>query len=296
MKIKIIVWTLVILFILSYSLSKVWDIKETTNQIVIIPITGTITTELTSSLMQQKETSSTAILNYIDLAQRNPNIKGVLLEINSPGGTVVASKEIADKVKQMNKPVVSYIREIGTSGAYWIASSSNVIVADPLSITGSIGVIGSYLEFSQLLEKYGVTYQRLVSGSYKDTGSPFKELTEEEKKILQSKIDLIHLKFVADVSKNRNLPIEKVKELSTGMFYLGAEAKYYGLIDELGNEETAINILKEKAGIKEAKLVRYQQRRTLLDIFSQLYSSSFYYFGQGFSSNLLQQNRIQLTT
>ena len=80
------------------------------------------------------------------------------------------------------------------------------------------------------------------------------------------------------------------------MFYLGAEAKYYGLIDELGNEETAINILKEKAGIKEAKLVRYQQRRTLLDIFSQLYSSSFYYFGQGFSSNLLQQNRIQLTT
>ncbi len=296
MKIKIIVWTLVILFILSYSLSKVWDIKETTNQIVIIPITGTITTELTSSLMQQKETSSTAILNYLDLAQRNPNIKGVLLEINSPGGTVVASKEIADKVKQMNKPVVSYIREIGTSGAYWIASSSNVIVADPLSITGSIGVIGSYLEFSQLLEKYGVTYQRLVSGSYKDTGSPFKELTEEEKKILQSKIDLIHLKFVADVSKNRNLPIEKVKELSTGMFYLGAEAKYYGLIDELGNEETAINILKEKAGIKEAKLVRYQQRRTLLDIFSQLYSSSFYYFGQGFSSNLLQQNRIQLTT
>ena len=174
MKIKIIVWTLVILFTLSYSLSKVWDIKETTNQIVIIPITGTITTELTSSLMQQKETSSTAILNYLDLAQRNPNIKGVLLEINSPGGTVVASKEIADKVKQMNKPVVSYIREIGTSGAYWIASSSNVIVADPLSITGSIGVIGSYLEFSQLLEKYGVTYQRLVSGSYKDTGSPFK--------------------------------------------------------------------------------------------------------------------------
>ena len=296
MKIKIVVWTLVILFILSYSLSKVWDIKETTNQIVIIPITGTITTELTSSLMQQKETSSTAILNYLDLAQRNPNVKGVLLEINSPGGTVVASKEIADKVKQMNKPVVSYIREIGTSGAYWIASSSNVIVADPLSITGSIGVIGSYLEFSELLEKYGVTYQRLVSGSYKDTGSPFKELTEEEKKILQSKIDLIHLRFVTDVSKNRNLPIEKVKELSTGMFYLGAEAKYYGLIDEVGNEETAINILKEKAGIKEAKLVRYQQRRTILDIFSQLYSSSFYYFGQGFSSNLLQQNRIQLTT
>ena len=296
MKMKIVVWTLVILFILSYSLSKVWDIKETTNQIVIIPITGTITTELTSSLMQQKETSSTAILNYLDLAQRNPNIKGVLLEINSPGGTVVASKEIADKVKQMNKPVVSYIREIGTSGAYWIASSSNVIVADPLSITGSIGVIGSYLEFSELLEKYGVTYQRLVSGSYKDTGSPFKELTEEEKKILQSKIDLIHLRFVTDVSKNRNLPIEKVKELSTGMFYLGAEAKYYGLIDELGNEETAINILKEKAGIKEAKLVRYQQRRTLLDIFSQLYSSSFYYFGQGFSSNLIQQNKIQLTT
>ena len=205
MKMKIVVWTLVILFILSYSLSKVWDIKETTNQIVIIPITGTITTELTSSLMQQKETSSTAILNYLDLAQRNPNIKGVLLEINSPGGTVVASKEIADKVKQMNKPVVSYIREIGTSGAYWIASSSNVIVADPLSITGSIGVIGSYLEFSELLEKYGVTYQRLVSGSYKDTGSPFKELTEEEKKILQSKIDLIHLRFVTDVSKNKNL-------------------------------------------------------------------------------------------
>ncbi|MBI3883795.1 MAG: signal peptide peptidase SppA [Sphingobacteriales bacterium] len=174
----------------------------------------------------------------------------MLFEINSPGGSAVASEEIANAVKKANKTTVAWIREIGTSGAYWVASSSGHIVANRVSITGSIGVIASYLEFPGLLEHYNITYQRLVSGKYKDIGSPFKEMTPEEKAIFQQNLDTIRDYFVSEVAKNREMSKKDVDKIANGVFYLGAQAKELGLIDELGGKDEAINYIEKKDGIK----------------------------------------------
>jgi len=285
-KILIAVLILIGLFVLSYASSKLININDARDKIAVIPITGVITIDGGGIGFESQGASSTDIVQFIQEANKNPNVKGIILEINSPGGSAVASKEIADAVKNSKKPVVSWIREVGASGAYWISSSSKLIAADPLSITGSIGVTGSYLEFSDLFEKYGVTYERLVSGKYKDTGSPYKELTEEEKRLLQDKINQIHSVFVDEVASNRKLNRNQVEKLATGEFYLGKEAYDLGLVDYLGGKDLALNLTKQLAGIKEAELIRYEKKRGIFDIVGGLSAKNFYYMGKGIGSEI----------
>lgn len=242
-------------------------------------------------------TSSTDIIELLEKADANKNVKAIILEINSPGGTAVASKEIADKIKQIknHKPVIAWIREVGASGAYWISSASTKIIADPLSITGSIGVISSYLEFSELMEEYGVSYEGLSSGKYKDIGSPYKKLTLEERNILQKKLDLIHNYFVNEVSLNRNISRSKIQDIANGIFYLGIEAKSLNLIDEFGSKDKAVEIAEQEANITSSTLITYEKKKTLLDILSQLSSSFSFYIGKGISSNM-KENSFAIKT
>jgi len=265
------------------------------SQIAIIPIQGTILSQ-SSSFFPEQEAISSTIISYIEKADKNPQVKGILLEINSPGGTVLASKEIAQAVKNTKKPTIALIKDIGTSGAYWVASASDKIIADPLSITGSIGVIGSYLEFSGLFEKYGITYQQLISGSQKDIGTPYKELTPEEKALLQQRLDTIHSHFIKEISINRNIPESRVRELATGIFYLGEQAKVLGLVDELGDKNKAIEELKKLANIKKARIVKYAHKETFFNKVSQLSSKNFYYLGKGIGSELTKvENKLEIT-
>ncbi len=291
---RLIFTLLLLLFLISYSSSKLFEVKKISNQVVIIPITGAISSDTSSSFLTGNQADSRKIVDFIEKADKNPNIKAIVLEINSPGGTVVASEEIARAVKNTRKPTIAWIRDVGASGAYWVASASDVIVADPLSVTGSIGVIGSYLEYSGLMEKYGVTYEQLISGKYKDTGSPYKPLTDEEKDLLQQKLDIIHQYFIEDVAKNRNLTIDKVENISTGIFYLGKEAKDLGLVDQLGGKEEVINILKEKLEVKDINFVEYKERKTIADLFSQLSTTSSYYIGKGIGSELIKEDKLQI--
>ncbi len=205
-KLKTIIFTILLLWLIIYLFSNIITIPDLNDKIAVITIDEPISIGK-QSIPFQNQFSSQDIIENLDKASQDSTVKGIILEINSPGGTVVASKEIADRVKSMNKPVVSWIREIGTSGAYWIASSSDKIVADPLSITGSIGVISSYLEFAGLLKNYNVTYESLTTGKYKELGSPFKELSQEERAFLQSKLNQIHDYFVKEVAANRNLEL-----------------------------------------------------------------------------------------
>ena len=160
---------------------------------------------------------STTIAGYLKKAKENPRIKAIVVEINSPGGTVVASKEIAAAVEdaKTKKPVIAWIREVGASGGYWVASSADHIIADEMSITGSIGVLGSYLSFGGLIEDYNVSYERLVGGQYKDAGSPFKDLSAEERELLQERINIIHDAFIRKVAKDR-----KMGRLTQVLFHL----------------------------------------------------------------------------
>ncbi len=233
--------------------------------------------------------ASTAIVKLIEEAADNPSIKGILVDINSPGGSPVASQEIGNALKEAGKPSVAWIRDVGASGGYWVASSTNHIVASPMSITGSIGVIGSYLDFSGLLDHYNVTYQRMVSGKYKDLGTPLKPLTPVEEAILQKKLDLIHIYFIDEVKKNRNLSEERMQEVSTGVFYLGSEAKELGLVDELGGKKEALAFF-EKALNITAEPVDYVPKTSFLDLFSGITSSFGYSIGQGISSKATDTN------
>ena len=289
-KLKSTLKYLVYILILSLAISAIFGafVEQNIGNVAMIKVDGIIMSQGTSTFGTQVSTSED-IVKFIEEADKNEAIKAIIVEINSPGGTPVASAEIADALKAVNKTKVAWIREVGASGAYWVASSTDVIVAHPLSITGSIGVLGSYLEFSGLMQDYNVSYERFVYGKYKDLGTPYKKLSDDEKSLLQSKIDKIGEYFIAEVAKNRNMPVEKVKELATGEFYLGEEAKNLGLIDELGGKEKAYEIVKQKTNITSVEPVVYEKKQTFLDAIASLVSEHGFFVGKGISSSLTQQ-------
>ncbi len=295
--IKIIIILAILSFIISGLLSFLSETDFKEGNVALIPIKGIITSEEGRAFGQSIASSST-IVEFIENADKNPKIKAIIFEINSPGGSPVATEEIANAIKRTNKTTVAWIREIGTSGAYWIASSTDKIVANRMSLTGSIGVIASYLEFSGLLDHYNVTYERLIAGKYKDIGTPFKPLSREEKALFQKQLDKLHDYFISNIAKNRDLPEDKVKELATGMFYLGEEAKELGLIDVLGGKEEAIRIIEDKLNIT-AEIIEYKEERTLMDLLSEISSEQSFYVGKGIGSSLFDvkySNKIELWT
>ena len=290
---KKVVWLIIVIFLvvvlIIVPLTKSFFSVNKLANVALIPLSGPITAQ-GGQTFGESSISSQEIVEFITEAEQNPSVKVILLEINSPGGSAVASDEIATAVKEAKKPVVSLIREVGASGGYWIASASDHIIANRMSITGSIGVISSYLEFSGLMDKYGVGYERLVAGQHKDLGTPLKKLDDEEKAILQKKLDTIHTFFIQGVAENRKLSEEKVRSLATGEFYLGVEALELGLIDELGDKNTAENYIKEEYNLKEIHYIKYQHQSGFFDIFSGVFSNFFFSAGQGFGSMVLKQD------
>ena len=188
-----------------------------------------------------------------------------MLSINSPGGSAVASEEVARAVREASKPTVALIRDSGASGAYWIASASDWIVASPMSLTGSVGVVASQLEFAGLLQRYNVTYRKLTAGELKDIGTPYREMTAEEQQLLQEKLDRIHAYFLREVGANRKLDEEQLEELRSGIFFLGEEALERGLVDELGGKQEVEAHLKSTLGVERIRFVEFRRQRGLFE-------------------------------
>lgn len=236
--------------------------SRTSGSVAIVPVQGTILTTGSSTRATITADDMTRIL--YDLKDNN-RVKAVILDINSGGGSPVGSDEIGQALQALRaeKPVVSVIREVGASGAYWVATNTDYIIANPMSITGSIGVTASSFGIDELLDEFNVTYRRLVTGERKDLGSPFREMTQEELLFLQDKIDSIHDFFVQEVATNRNMSFEEVQELATGEFFLGFEAQNKGLVDSLGGMREAENYLRE-LGI-EPETYRVRIRTSLFD-------------------------------
>ena len=267
------------------------DVESLSGNVALIPIEGIILGSDDSGSLFETVASSQDIVELIEKADKNPSIKAIVLQINSPGGSGVASDEIATAVKKTNKTTVAWIREAGASGAYWIASSTDYIVANRISVTGSIGVIASYLEFPGLLDRYNVTYRRLVAGKYKDIGSPYKEMTSEELALFQQDLDLMRDYFVNEVAKNRKMSKKDVDKIATGLFYLGSQAKELGLVDELGGKEEVINYIERKEGIT-AELVEYKKEKTLFEVLSQVMSKQSFFVGKGIGSSLFDTRAV----
>jgi protease-4 len=247
--------------------------------VAVLPIEGVIMTSGSGGFSGGVVTS-TKIVSLIQEFDEDEDIDALILEINSPGGSPVASDEIGQAIKKFSKPVVALIREVGASGGYWIASASDHIIANRMSVTGSIGVLGSGFGVEGLLDDYNVTYRRLVSGKYKDLGTPFKEMTSEEEKLLQQLLDSIHEEFIIEVSTNRNMSTEDVRELAHGFVFLGAEAKRNGLIDQLGGEDEAKAYMETELN-QSVELAYYKRAPGLFDLFGGVISENFYSMGQG---------------
>ncbi|MBL7054205.1 signal peptide peptidase SppA [Candidatus Woesearchaeota archaeon] len=273
------------------------DIENFGGNTALIPIKGVIVSDGAGDLFEAGA-SSTEIIKLIKKADSNPNIKAIIFEINSPGGTPVASEEITNAIKRTNKTTVAWIREVGASGAYWIASATDHIVASRMSLTGSIGVLASYLELAGFLEDHNVTYRRLVAGKYKDIGSPFKEITSSEELLLQKSINQLHDYFIDDVVKNRKLTQQQKLRISDALFYTGAEAKELGLVDVLGSKEEAIRLIEDKLDIT-VNLVEYKKEKTIFDALSRIFSEQSFFVGKGIGSAILSKrlsNEISITT
>lgn len=203
------------------------------------------------------ESSKETIDRLIDFRD-DETIKAIVLRIDSPGGGVGPSQEIYEEVRKAAeiKPLVVSMGSVAASGGYYIAVPAQRIVANPGTITGSIGVIMEFANFQELLDKIGLKSQVVKSGEHKDIGSPTRPMTEEDRRILQSLIDDVHQQFIAAVAEGRNLSSEKARALADGRIFSGRQAQQYGLVDELGNLQDAVATAASLAGIEgEPKVV-----------------------------------------
>lgn len=241
--------------------------------VAVIPIEGVLLAT-TDDYPGQGVATSDSIIDDIITAEEDNAIKAVVFLINSPGGSAVASDEIARAVAEMEKPSVAVIREVGASGAFWVATANDHVIANRMSITGSIGVISSYLSFGRFLEHWNVTGNRLVAGERKDIGTPFRDPIPEELAFLQEKLDLIHEEFIVAVAENRNMSVDAVRPVADGRILLGSEALGLGLIDALGGEQEALDWINATLGIEPVTVV-YEHEPSLLDLLGSLSAQPF---------------------
>jgi len=229
--------------------------------IAVIPVKGFITLEECSQgIFSQGECASVPeIKQQLNDANEDWTVKAILLDIDSGGGSVVASRELMRAIADSEKPVISWIGEAGASGAYYAASASDHIMADRDSITGSIGVISSFIHYYGLMDKIGVNVTVIKAGESKDVGSPYREMSDEEREEFGEMLDGIYVDFVRDVAINRGLSLEYAQNISGGKIYLGKEALEIGLIDSLGGFEDAISAAGQLGGIEGEPKVKYPE-------------------------------------
>ncbi len=206
------------------------------------------------------------IVEELQNLRKNPDVKAVVLRINSPGGSVGAVQEIYSellKLKQSGKKLVASQAEVSASGGYYLAAAADKIVSEPGAVTGSIGVIIPITNFEGLFGKIGVQVDVVKSGAHKDIGSSSRALTDEERKILQDMVDSAYQQFLDAVNKGRSslMTEEKIKEVADGRIMTGAQAKEVGLVDELGDLDDAINIAAELAGIKKSDIRIFEEKK-----------------------------------
>lgn len=203
----------------------------------------------------------------------NPYVKAIVLRIDSPGGGVVPSQEIHDAVKRVraktNKAVIASLGSVAASGGYYIAAETDRIVANPGTLTGSIGVIMETANVEGLLQKIGVEGVVIKSGKYKDVGSPLRKMNEEERALLQNVMDDVHTQFIEAVADGRAIEFREAQALADGRIFTGRQAKDVQLVDEIGDLEDAIQLAANVVGIEgEPRVVEPRRRfsiRELLD-------------------------------
>jgi len=209
--------------------------------------------------------SSEEIVEGIYKLKKEESIKALVIRLNSPGGGVAASQEIYEAVldfKKSGKKVIISMGGIAASGAYYIACAGDTVIANPGTITGSIGVIFQFPYFQKLFKKIGVEMEVIKSGDFKDAGSPHRKMSKKERAVFQQLIDDTWMQFVEAVSNGRGIPIESVKKLADGRIFSGKQALAVGLVDQLGTFEFAKGVARKAAGLSDdAKTFEFHRKK-----------------------------------
>lgn len=233
------------------------------DKVLLMDVSGVISSENKDGFYSSPGMLAT-VKEELEKAAKDEHIKALVLRINSPGGTVTASDIIYHELKRFKAgrkiPIVASIMDVGASGGYYIAAATDSVFAHPSTVTGSIGVIMLTVNARGLLEKVGVETNAVTSGPRKDMGSPFRAMLPEERAIFQGVIDGFYQRFLQVVQDGRpNLNAETIKKLADGRIYSGEQAKAAGLVDEVGYLDDAIESVKKKAGLAEARIVTYRR-------------------------------------
>lgn len=230
---------MILLSLMTLMSSGMGGLRVTGDCVGIIEITGTIVSPM-------------ATVQRIERCIDNDNVLAIVIRLNTPGGGISATQEIFDtvlKARFAGKPVIASMGSVAASGGYYIAAACDTIVATPGTITGSIGVIANFMEMSTLLDKIGIRFNVRKSGDYKDMGSIAREMTEEEKALIDGVIMDSYEQFVEAVSEGRSLDPEYVREYADGRIFTGRQAQKLGFVDYLGTYQDAINLAGDMAGL-----------------------------------------------
>lgn len=202
---------------------------------------------------------SSDIVQYLRKATDDPDIKAIVLRINSPGGTPVAAEEIIDQINQTKKvkPVITSMGDMATSAAYYVSSATNRVIANPDTFTGSIGVIWVFKNRTKYYDDEGINFYVAKSGNFKDMGSDWRSLSDNEKDYIQSIIGESYHRFVNSVAKGRNLTSDYVTSIADGRVYTGNTARDMGLVDDLGGLYDAVNTAAKMANLKTKPKIVY---------------------------------------
>ncbi|MFJ7744383.1 signal peptide peptidase SppA [Peribacillus sp. NPDC097295] len=245
--------------------------SDPTNVIAVLDVDGTIQDTGEASLLSSETYNHRDFMDKLQMAEENDDIKGIILRVNSPGGGVVESAEIHDKIldiKDVKKPVYVSMGSMAASGGYYISAPADKIFASPETMTGSLGVIMQGYNYEKLAEKYGVEFETIKSGTYKDIMSPTREMTEDERKILQNMIDNSYDQFVKIIADGRDMSEKEVRKIADGRIYDGRQAKEVNLIDEFGHLDDVIAAMKEDIDQQDAQVIRYTGEAGFGSLFS----------------------------
>ncbi|WP_143416284.1 signal peptide peptidase SppA [Geobacillus sp. E263] len=246
-------------------------------KIVVLEVNGVIQDgEDTGALLAASGYNHQSFLRMIEQTKNDDTVKAIVLRVNSPGGGVVESAEIHDQLlelkKETKKPIYVSMGSMAASGGYYISTAGDKIFASPETITGSLGVIMQSLNYEGLAKKYGVKLVTIKSGPYKDIMNPTREMTEEEKKILQQLIQNSYEGFVKVISEGRHLPESEVRKIADGRIYDGRQAKQLHLIDEFGYLDDTIAALKKDHHLADAQVVKYTNEFSFSSLFQMAFN------------------------
>src|SRR5688572_6486829 len=239
---------------------------EALDKVAIVDLRGVLTDDAEESIFGSKESKIVSFVEQLKIAEKDAAVKAVVIRIDSPGGGVTTSDILYHELKAFRErkkvPVVAAFMGVAASGGYYVAAGCDRIVAHPTTVTGSIGVIAMHVSLAGLLEKIGVKVTALKAGDRKDMASPFRELGEEDRKLLQGLLDQAHARFVSVVVEGRKgrLSAEQVKTLADGRIYTANQALDAKLVDRVGYLEDAVEEARALAGVKDLRWVMYSRR------------------------------------